>query len=111
MSITLAKNESKYVTIDLTPYLKNDTNVISIHSTSMIGFVSIIGKLSSNRNPEYPTDNDNDYRVMGPELQIKMDDIKEKLEKNGMDEHEEVELIFMMKALLHSRNIISFTSK
>jgi hypothetical protein len=36
----------------------------------------MIAKLSSNRNLEYPTDNDNDYRITGPEMQITLDDIR-----------------------------------
>lgn len=110
-SITLVKNESKYVMIDLTPYMKDDTSVITIYTSSMVGFTTVIGKLSSNRNPDFPSDSDNDYRVIGPELQIKMEDIKGKLEKNGMEEHEEISLVLMLKAVLHSRIIISFTSK
>lgn len=74
--------------IDLTPYMKNDTSVITIYTSSIVGFTTVIGKLSSNRNPDFPSDSDNDYRIIGPELQIKVEDIKSKLEKNGMEEHE-----------------------
>lgn len=76
MSITLAKSESKYVTIDLSPYLKNGSKVITIYSSSIVGFNTMIAKLSSNRNLEYPTDNDNDYHITGPEMQITLDDIR-----------------------------------
>lgn len=76
MPITLAKSQSKYVTIDLSPYLKNGSNVITIYSSSIVGFNTMIAKLSSNRNLEYPTDNDNDYRITGPEMQITLDDIR-----------------------------------
>lgn len=78
-SITLVKNESKYVMIDLTPYMKNQSDVITIYTSSIVGFTTVIGKLSSNRNPEFPSDSDNDYRIVGPELQIKVEEIREKL--------------------------------
>lgn len=52
--------------------MKNDTNVITIYASSIVGFTTIIGKLSSNRNPDFPSDSDNDYRVSGSELQIKI---------------------------------------
>ena len=44
--------------------------------SSIVGFNTIIGKLSSNRNPDYPTDNDNDYRFSAPETQIKIEEIR-----------------------------------
>ena len=49
---------------------------------------NIIAKLSSNRILEYPTENDNDYRIVENEMQIKIEDMRQKLEDNGMDEHE-----------------------
>ena len=111
MSITLAKEESKYLLIDLNSFLNNGSNVITVYTTNIVGYTSVIAKLSSNRDPTYPTDTDNDYRIFGPELQIKISDIKEKLESSKMDEHEEIHLIFLLKAISHARIVISFTSK
>ena len=111
MTITFTKNETKYFLIDVNSLLSNDSAVITIFSTNIIGVATIAAKLSSNRDPNHPTLDDHDFKIHGPETQITMDQIKAKLDKSDMIGHEQVELILMVKAAEHARVMIEFTSK
>jgi hypothetical protein len=55
VSITLGKNESRYLLIDIDQFVKSE-KTLTIFESNLLGFHVSYAKLVSNRQLKYPTD-------------------------------------------------------
>lgn len=110
VTISLAKDETKFLLVSLTPFLETD-RTLTFMCSDVVGYHSFTASLSSNKNLSLPTEDEFDYRFELYESQLKMEDIKKKLQEKGMDTHTEIDLIIFAKGFEANKFVFEFTSR
>jgi hypothetical protein len=111
LDMVLNRGEQKYLLADLKYFLNKESLVFFTYTS--LGSVLFKANVYSEKNPRCPSTEEvaADYHMFGVETEIRIDDIKRKLELNGMEGDKSPYICILAYAYLESKFSIEFVSE